>query len=125
MTSGLNTCSELSLRHAARDDLYARPLAVELDLHVRGGDLIVVGQKLLVQYELGIAGELGVRVAHRRGDAAQLGELHLADRAVFHEHVRNGIQDAIARALSFSIVLLNVLDVRILAAVEAVDAVVL
>lgn len=113
------------LRHGARDHLHAGVLAVQLDLHVRRGGLLVVGEQLLGEHELGAGGQLGVRVAHGGGDAAQLHHLHLARRAFLLVHVGSGVQDALAGALAFAVVLLHVLDVAVLAQVEAVDAVVL
>ncbi len=113
------------LRHAARHHLHAGVVAFELDLHVGRGGLVVVGEQLFGQQQLRARAQLGVGVAHGGGHAAQLDQLHLAGGSLVHDHVRDGVQDALARAAALAVVLLDVLHVAVLAAVERVDAVVL
>ena len=84
-----------------------------------------MGQQLFDQHQLGTGLQLGVGVAHGGGDAADLAQLHFAEGALFHLHVGDRVQDALAVAGSFAIMLFHVLHPAVLANVEGVDAVVL
>ena len=84
-----------------------------------------MGQQLLGQHQLRARAQLGVRVAHGGRHAAQLCELHLAAGILVHDHVGHGVEDALAGAGAFTVVLLHVLHAAVLAAVEGMDAVML
>ena len=86
------------MRNAARDHLHIGVVAFELDLHVRDRGLISIGEQLFEQHELRILAHFSIGVANGRGDATDLGELHLAVGIAIHIDLGNGIQHTLATA---------------------------
>ncbi len=100
-------------------------LTVHLHREIGLRELAVVRHDLLSDHEGSSVAHRGARRAHRRIHALDLHRVHLERAALIEVHHRLGVQDPLTGTLAGAVVLLDVLDMRVLADMERVNAVVL
>ena len=122
--SGVEDLHRLILRHRSGDNSGLAACAVEEYIHLAFGILAAVGQKLFLNEQFGIFSKDGLGIA--------LGIIHTFDLDCLQGHagalfqIQNGlrVQNALAAAFAFAVVLFNIRDFGVFAHMEGVDAIV-
>ena len=125
LDSGVEDLGGIALGHAAGDDSSASVLPFQVDVHLGTGVLVAVGEQTFLDNQLGVLACLGLGVP--------LGVVHAADLAQIQGHGSTflqvndglGVQDALASAGAFAVVLFGIGHLGVFAHVEGVDAVML